>query len=262
MRQDHAAARHRRAGTPGRRAHPASTARCSATPRAALHVAPEQRRIGMVFQDYALFPHLSVEANVAFGLRHLDAAQRRTRTQEVLDLVGPGPCRAARPAPTLGRPAAAHRTGPCAGAAIRACCCWTSPSPASTSTFASGSPRSCAASSSRPQTTALFVTHDQLEAFARRRPDRRHAPRAPRTVGRRLHPVPPAGDPLRGRFHRARRVHAGADRRQRAAGSADAHPAGRPGRRRRNARCPRPTKGAVRRAAARRRHRPRRRRAR
>jgi iron(III) transport system ATP-binding protein len=53
-----------------------------------VHTAPEARRIGMVFQDHALFPHLSVERNIAFGLRALDEAQRRRRCSEMLDLVG------------------------------------------------------------------------------------------------------------------------------------------------------------------------------
>jgi iron(III) transport system ATP-binding protein len=52
------------------------------------HVAPEQRRIGMVFQDYALFPHLSVADNIGFGLRRLDAAARRERIAELLAIVG------------------------------------------------------------------------------------------------------------------------------------------------------------------------------
>ncbi|MDO5625303.1 MAG: ABC transporter ATP-binding protein, partial [Pseudomonadota bacterium] len=51
------------------------------------HVPPEARRIGMVFQDYALFPHLSVARNIAFGLRHLKAAERSARVAEVLALV-------------------------------------------------------------------------------------------------------------------------------------------------------------------------------
>ncbi len=55
-----------------------------------LHIAPEERQIGMVFQDYALFPHLNVAQNVAFGIAHLGAQARRARTQEVLDLVGLG----------------------------------------------------------------------------------------------------------------------------------------------------------------------------
>jgi iron(III) transport system ATP-binding protein len=50
--------------------------------------APEKRSVGLVFQDYALFPHLKVEDNVAFGLRHLGADQRRARVGEMLDLVG------------------------------------------------------------------------------------------------------------------------------------------------------------------------------
>ena len=48
-------------------------------------VAPERRRVGMVFQDYALFPHLTVAANVGFGLRR---AERPERVRELLSLVG------------------------------------------------------------------------------------------------------------------------------------------------------------------------------
>ncbi len=52
------------------------------------HVPAEQRRIGMVFQDYALFPHMNVERNIAFGIQHLSVAQRKARIIEVLELVG------------------------------------------------------------------------------------------------------------------------------------------------------------------------------
>jgi iron(III) transport system ATP-binding protein len=50
-------------------------------------VPAERRRIGMVFQDYALFPHLTVERNVAFGLRTLEEAQRNDRAAELLEIV-------------------------------------------------------------------------------------------------------------------------------------------------------------------------------
>jgi iron(III) transport system ATP-binding protein len=50
------------------------------------HVRPEDRRIGMVFQDWALFPHLTVGENVAYGL---DREERRSgRVTEALELVG------------------------------------------------------------------------------------------------------------------------------------------------------------------------------
>ena len=55
---------------------------------AAVNIAPESRRIGMVFQDYALFPHLDVRHNVGFGIHHLPKSERRDRVAEVLALVG------------------------------------------------------------------------------------------------------------------------------------------------------------------------------
>src|SRR5690554_4373001 len=51
-------------------------------------VAPEQREVGMMFQDYALFPHLSVERNIGFGLRCWSKAERKKRVDEMLELVG------------------------------------------------------------------------------------------------------------------------------------------------------------------------------
>ena len=49
-------------------------------------VAPEKRRVGMVFQEGALFPHLSVERNISFGLTRKD--QQNGRVDDVLDLTG------------------------------------------------------------------------------------------------------------------------------------------------------------------------------
>lgn len=49
---------------------------------------PEKRAIGMVFQDYALFPHLCVQDNIGFGLPHLSRRERLVRIGEVLELVG------------------------------------------------------------------------------------------------------------------------------------------------------------------------------
>jgi len=56
-------------------------------------VAPYDRPVNMMFQSYALFPHLSVESNVAFGLRQdgLPKAEIRDRVREMLDLVQLGP---------------------------------------------------------------------------------------------------------------------------------------------------------------------------
>ena len=62
--------------------------RCLSDAGAGLHLAPEKRQIGMVFQDFALFPHLSVAANVAFGVADLPRAERAERVQQMLELVG------------------------------------------------------------------------------------------------------------------------------------------------------------------------------
>jgi len=56
-----------------------------------VHLPPERRRIGMVFQDYALFPHLTLRDNIGFGLHGFDANKRRQRVDTMLDLVGLGP---------------------------------------------------------------------------------------------------------------------------------------------------------------------------
>ncbi len=52
------------------------------------HVPPERRQVGMVFQDYALFPHLTVRDNVGFGLRHGSATARRRHIDDMLALTG------------------------------------------------------------------------------------------------------------------------------------------------------------------------------
>ena len=51
-------------------------------------VTPQRRNIGYLFQDYALFPHLTVERNIGYGIRRLGEAERRSRIAEIADLLG------------------------------------------------------------------------------------------------------------------------------------------------------------------------------
>ena len=130
-----------------------------------VHMAPESRHIGMVFQDYALFPHLDVAANVGFGIAHLSATERGRRVQQVLELVG---------LPTSGKRFAHELSG---GQQQRVALARAlAPSPR---LLLLDEPFSNLDVDLRERlahevrsilktagATALFVTHDQLEAFA------------------------------------------------------------------------------------------------
>jgi len=67
-----------------------------------VHVPPHERGIGLVFQDHALFPHLTARGNVEFGLHNLSRPQRRERAGRMLELVGLGDCADAYPAQLSG----------------------------------------------------------------------------------------------------------------------------------------------------------------
>jgi iron(III) transport system ATP-binding protein len=130
-----------------------------------IHLAPEARRIGMVFQDYALFPHLSVAANVAFGIHHLGREERRARTQEVLDLVGLGHAAERAPHQLSGgqqqRVALARAMAPRPRLLLL-----DEPFSNLDVDLREHLAHEIRAILKAAGTTALFVTHDQLEAFA------------------------------------------------------------------------------------------------
>lgn len=52
------------------------------------HLAPEKRSVGFLFQDFALFPHLTVRDNIAFGIKNVAAEEKRCRTDRLLETVG------------------------------------------------------------------------------------------------------------------------------------------------------------------------------
>lgn len=136
---------------------------CVASP--AVAVAPERRRIGLMFQDYALFPHLDVAGNIGFGLRGQPAAQRRQRIEEMLALVGLRDSGAAFPHELSGgqqqRIALARALAP----APRLLLLDEPFSNLDTGTreHLAGEVRGLLKATG---TTALMVTHDQSEAFA------------------------------------------------------------------------------------------------
>ncbi|HLO77448.1 MAG TPA: ATP-binding cassette domain-containing protein, partial [Magnetospirillum sp.] len=69
---------------------------------AAINLAPERRRLGMVFQDARLFPHLSVAGNLCFGMNRLPRAERRVTVDSVVEVLGIGHLLDRRPAKLSG----------------------------------------------------------------------------------------------------------------------------------------------------------------
>ena len=96
-------------------------------------VAPEDRGIGIVFQDYALFPHLSVADNVAFGLQRLPRPARRGRVTSILEMVDLADLAVATPSSCREASSSAWRSRGRWRPSPR-CCCSTSPSRTSTPT--------------------------------------------------------------------------------------------------------------------------------
>ncbi len=128
-------------------------------------IAPEDRRIGMVFQDYALFPHLDVGQNVGFGIYDWPTAERRARVGEVLDLVGLGDVRRRYPHELSGgqqqRVALARALAPKPQLLLL-----DEPFSNLDVDLRERLAHEVRGILKAAGATALFVTHDQLEAFA------------------------------------------------------------------------------------------------
>ena len=132
---------------------------------AALHVPAEDRRVGMVFQDYALFPHLDVQENIRFGLHRWPAAEQSRRVAEVLALVGLTQSAQRYPHELSGgqqqRVALARALAPKPRLLLL-----DEPFSNLDIELRERLAHEVRAILKEAQTTALFVTHDQMEAFA------------------------------------------------------------------------------------------------
>jgi iron(III) transport system ATP-binding protein len=128
-------------------------------------VPPEARGVGVVFQDYALFPHLSVGDNVAFGLARHERGARVRRGREVLELVGLGGLERRFPHELSGgqqqRVALARALAPAPALILL-----DEPFSNLDADLRAAMREEIGKILRASSTTAVFVTHDQEEAFA------------------------------------------------------------------------------------------------
>lgn len=132
---------------------------------ARIHVPTQSRGVGMVFQDHALFPHLRVGDNVAFGLHDHSSDAKRARVQEMLELVGLDGMAQRWPHELSGgqqqRVALARALAPAPQMLLL-----DEPFSSLDAAMRESLTHEVRAILKRSQTTALMVTHDQAEAFA------------------------------------------------------------------------------------------------
>ena len=131
------------------------------------HLPPKARDVAMVFQNYALYPHMTVAANMGFSLKLRGAPRAEIEARVQARRRDPGARTPPRPlpAPAVGRPAPArghgarHRARP-AGVPVRRAAC-----PTSTPSCASPMRTEIKELHQRIETTTVYVTHDQIEAM-------------------------------------------------------------------------------------------------
>jgi len=131
-----------------------------------LHVPPERRRVGYVAQEGALFPHLSVGANVAFGLPRVGRARAQRRVGELLELVGLAPAFETRAPHTLSggeqqRVALARALAPAPALVLL-----DEPFSALDAALRAETRDAVARALAGAGATALLVTHDRAEALS------------------------------------------------------------------------------------------------